>query len=165
MTKKMNTARALRLIRQHKPVTPQEWAALGFKFTVLGSGVFREACRIKGTDLVVKSPLDEGRGPHHDYSEGIQHSKSEMNRLGRLARIDVLKPYLPTVYYYDAKYGQIVMKYYPPIPRYQSFEVLGNVIKSLVSKLAGVTMGDIQEGNTRLKRKDWTVPIFTDLGY
>jgi hypothetical protein len=165
MTKKVSTARALRLIRQHKPVTPQEWAALGFKFTVLGSGVFREACRIKGTDLVVKSPLDEGRGEHHDYTDGIQHSKSEMNRLGRLSRVDVLKPYLPTVYYYDAKHGQIVMKYYPPVPKHLVVGALGRVIKSLVSKLAGISMSDIQESNMRLKRKDWEVCVFTDLGY
>ena len=161
----MKTAKALRLIRTSRPVTPKQWSDLGFKFDVLGHGVFREACRIKGTDLVVKSPLNEGRGGELDYSEGIQHSKSEMNRLGRLARIDVLKPYLPTVYYYDAKHGQIVMKYYPPIDETLKVELLGKVVKSLVSKLAGVTMGDIHEDNIRQKRADWQVCVFTDLGY
>jgi tRNA A-37 threonylcarbamoyl transferase component Bud32 len=160
----MTTAKALRLIRQNKPVTPKQWGDLGIKFTLLGHGVFREAYRIKGTDLVLKAPLGEGRD-HKDYSEGIQHSKSEMNRLGRLARIDVLKPYLPTVYYYDPKYGQIVMKYYPPIDEKLKVELLGKVVKSLVSKLAGVVMGDIHEDNIRQKRGDWQVCVFTDLGY
>jgi hypothetical protein len=164
----MTTTKALRLIRQNKPVSPADWKALGFKFEVVGHGVFREVCRIKGTDLVVKSPLYEGflkPGQQPDYSEGIAHSKAEMNRLGRLARIDVLKPYLPTVYYYDAKHGQTVMKYYPPIAEKQKVELLGKVVKSLVSKLAGVTMGDIHEGNIRQKRGDWQVCVFTDLGY
>jgi hypothetical protein len=166
----MTTAKALRLIRQNKPVTPEQWKALGFRFEYLGRGVFREVCRIKGTDLVVKSPLGEGRidpkrNTKLDYSEGILHSKAEMNRLGRLARIDVLKPYLPTVYYYDAKFGQIVMKYYPPIPQKQKVELLGKVVKSLVSKLANVTMSDIHDDNIRQKRTDWEVCVFTDLGY
>src|SRR5271157_1522324 len=118
MTRRMRTMKALRLIRQHKPVTPKHWAALGLKFEFLGRGVFREVCRIKGTDLVVKSPLGTGTidpklGTKFDYREGIAHSKSEMARLNRLARVAVLRPYLPQVYYYDAKYGQIVMRYYP----------------------------------------------------
>ena len=158
----MSTAKALRLIRQNKPVTPKQWADLGFKFQFLGHGVFREVCRIKGTDLVVKSPLAEG---NLDYSEGITHSKAEMNRLGRLTRIDVLKPHLPTVYYYDAKHGQIVMKYYPPINEKEKVKLLGKVVRSLVSKLAGVSMSDIHEDNIRQKRSDWQVCVFTDLGY
>lgn len=124
--------------------------------------MFREVCRIKGTDLVVKSPLAEG---NLNYSGGIAHSKAEMNRLGRLALIDVLKPYLPTVYWYDAKHGQIVMRYYPPIPPKQKVELLGKVVKSLVSKLAGVSMSDIHDDNVRQKRLDWSIPVFTDLGY
>jgi hypothetical protein len=156
------TAKALRLIRQNKPVTPEDWKALGFKFQYLGAGVFREVCRIKGTDLVVKSPLHIG---NKDYSDGIAHSKAEMNRLGRLARIDVLKPHLPTVYWYDAKHGQIVMKYYPAIPQLQKVELLGKVVRSLVSKLAGVAMSDIHDDNIRQKRADWRVCVFTDLGY
>jgi hypothetical protein len=158
----MTTSKALRLIRQNKPVTPEQWKALGFKFQFLGHGVFREVCRIKGTDLVVKSPLHTG---NLGYSEGIAHSKAEMNRLGRLARIDVLKPHLPTVYSYDAKNGQIVMKYYPTIAEKQKVELLGKVVRSLVSKLAGVTMSDIHEDNIRQKRSDWQVCVFTDLGY
>jgi hypothetical protein len=149
-------------------VTPAQWKALGFKFTVVGHGVFREACRINGTDLVVKSPTYEGTvkpGKQPDYSEGIAHAKSEMNRLGRLARIDVLKPYLPIVYYYDAKHGQTVMRYYPAIPESQKVELLGKVVKDLVSKLAGVVMGDIHGDNIRQKREDWQVCVFTDLGY
>jgi hypothetical protein len=149
-------------------VTPADWRALGFRFKVEGHGVFREVCRIIGTDLVVKSPLYEGPvkpGQQPDYSEGIQHAKSEMNRLGRLARINVLKPYLPTVFYYDAKHGQTVMRYYPPIPDRMKVELLGKVVKSLVSKLAGVSMSDIHDDNLRQKRADWQVPVFTDLGY
>lgn len=146
-------------------MTKEEWEKLGFKFEFLGHGVFREVCRIKGTDLVVKAPLGEGRGPKFDYSEGITHSKAEMNRLGRLARIDVLKPHLPTVYYYDAKNGIIVMKYYPAIDADQKVELLGRVVRSLVSKLANVTMSDIHDDNIRQKRSDWQVCVFTDLGY
>jgi hypothetical protein len=88
-----------------------------------------------------------------------------MARLRRLQKIDVLKPYLPRVFWYDAKKGQTVMAYYPPIPQKQKVEVLGKIVRSLVSKLAGVTMGDIHEDNVRLKRHDWMIPIFTDLGY
>lgn len=167
MTKKTSTAKAIRLIRQHKPVTPKQWADLGFKFEFLGAGIFREVTRIKGTDLVVKSPLADKHPKTGalDYSAGIAHSKAEMNRLGRLSRIDALKPYLPIVYYYDQKYGQIVMKYYPPIKQDMKVELLGKVIKTLVSKLTGVQMSDIHDDNLRMKRADWEVPVFVDLGY
>ena len=159
------TAKALRLIRINNPVTPAQWKALGLKFKSIGHGVFRETVRIVGTDLVIKAPIAEGRGPKFDYSEGIAHAKSEMNRLGRLARIDVLKPYLPRVFWYDAKNGQTVMAYYQPIPEQQKVELMGKVIKMLVNKLAGVVMGDIHEWNIRQKLKDWKIPVFVDLGY
>lgn len=143
-------------------MTPEQWRALGIKFQFLGAGVFREVHRIKGTNFVVKSPLHEG---NFDYSEGIQHSKSEVARIKRLAQIAVLRPYLPKILWYDAKHGQIVMPYYPPIPEAQKVQLMGKVIKNLVSKLAGVTMGDIHGDNIRQKRKGWEVPIFVDLGY
>jgi hypothetical protein len=166
-TRQRATTKALKLIRRSNPVTPAQWKALGLKFEYLGHGVFREVCRVKGTDLVVKSPLGHlGRDPRKlDYSEGIAHAKSEIARLTRLQKVDVLRPFLPQIFWYDAKHGQTVMRYYPAIPEKQKVELMGKVIKVLVSKLAGVTMGDIHGDNVRQKRKDWNIPTFVDLGY
>ncbi len=167
-TRQKTTATILRHIRRNRPVTPAQWAALGVKFTVVGRGVFREVCRIKGTDLVVKSPLYYGKlkpGQQPDYSEGIAHAKSEMARLSRLQKIDVLRPFLPKVFWYDAKSGQTVMSYYPPIPEKQKVTALGKIVKSLVSRLYGITLGDIHEDNLRQKSSDWKIPVLVDLGY
>lgn len=161
-TRQIRTTTILRRIRQSSPVTPAQWRALGVKFDVIGHGVFREVCRIKGTDLVVKSPLAEG---NLDYSEGIAHARSEMNRLSRLERIDVLKPYLPRVFWYDSKHGQIVMRYYEPLQKEDRVQSLGRLVKDLVRHHYGILLGDIHEDNLRKKRKNTINPVFVDLGY
>ena len=53
----------------------------------------------------------------------------------------------------------------PPINENEKVKLLGKVGRSLVSKLAGVSMSDIHEDNIRQKRSDLQVCVFTDLGY
>ena len=100
-------AKALKLIRKHEPVTPNDFKKLGLGLASIGAGVFREVAQIKGCDLVIKFPLEEKGG----YAYGIQHSISEMNRIARLSRVPELKPHLPKVFYFDRKNGIIVMQY------------------------------------------------------
>ena len=154
-------AKALKLIRKHGPVTPNDFKKLGLGLASIGAGVFREVARIKGCDLVVKFPLEEGGG----YSYGIQHSISEMNRIARLSRVPELKPHLPKVFYFDKTNGIIVMQYYPPLGEADAVEYLGKIVKKLVSKMCKIAMSDIHDGNIRKKRKGWEQLVFCDLGY
>ena len=155
-------AKALKLIRKHEPVTPKEFRKLGLGLESIGEGIFREVAKIKGCDLVVKFPLSDGGGC---YSEGIQHSISEMNRITRLARVPELKPHLPKVFYFDRANGIIVMQYYPPLGEADAVEYLGKIVKKLVSKMCKIAMSDIHDGNIRKKRKGWEQLVFIDLGY
>ena len=156
----MTTLQALRLIRSHRPVTFAAFKKLGFKFQFIEAGVFREVSRIRDTDLVVKFPLMEGE---RDYSEGIQHSRSEMRRIRRLSKVKELKPYLPRVHYYDSKHGIIVMKWYDNTDDFGKAELLGKLVKKLIRKISGVVMSDIHEGNIRKKANNSLA--FVDLGY
>ena len=152
----MRKAKALKLIRKHAPSTPEAFRKLGFKLTYLGAGVFREVARIAGCDLVVKFPLDE---------EGIAHSLSEVNRIERLSKVPELKSHLPKIFYFDRKHGIVVMNFYAELTPADAVELLGKIVRKLVSKVAGVTMGDIHDGNVRRKRKGWDTVTFIDLGY
>ena len=154
-------AKALKLIRKHGPVTPNDFKKLGLGLASIGAGVFREVARIKGCDLVVKFPLEEKGG----YSYGIQHSISEMNRIARLSRVPELKPHLPKVFYFDRKNGIIVMNFYPDASDADKVDMLGSLVRKLVQRICRVTLGDIHAGNVRRKRKDWEIPLFVDLGY
>jgi hypothetical protein len=57
------------------------------------------------------------------------------------------------------------MNFYPDLDAEDAVELLGNLVKKLVSKISGVTMGDIHSGNVRRKRKGWNTIMFVDLGY
>lgn len=157
----MRKAKALKLIRKHSPSNPVAFVKLGFRLNYLGAGVFREVARIAGCDLVVKFPLDEADGP----AEGIAHSISEMSRIEKLSRVPELKPHLPKVFYFDRKNGIIVMQFYPELKPNAAVELLGKILRKLVSRVAKVSMNDIHDGNVRRKRKGWEQLVFTDLGY
>ena len=161
VTVPIRKAQVLRIIRRNSPTTPEAFKKLGLRMKPLGAGVFRRVFRIGGCDLVVKFPLSEDSC----FAEGIQHSVSEIKRIERLSRIDELKPHLPKIFYFDRKNGIIVMQYYPELKDGDGVDFLGKVVRKLVSRIGGVTMGDIHEGNIRLKRKGWEQLVFTDLGY
>jgi hypothetical protein len=126
----------------------------------LDEGVFRRVFKISGCPLVVKFPL-EG-----EIVDGVQHSISEVNRIKRLSKIKEVLPHLPKIHYHDRKNGVLIMQFYPrPRNDAETVEMLGKVIKKLVSRIARVQMSDIHADNVRKRRGDWTSAVFTDLGY
>jgi hypothetical protein len=132
----------------------------GIKLRYLNEGVFRRVFKISGCPLVVKFPL-EG-----EIADGVQHSISEVNRVKRLSKIKELVPHLPKIHYHDRKNGVLIMQFYPrPRNDAETVEMLGKVIKKLVSRIARVQMSDIHADNVRKRRGDWTSAVFTDLGY
>jgi hypothetical protein len=144
-----------------RPTNPIAFKAAGIKLRYLDEGVFREVYKISGCPLVVKFPLDDD-----GIEDGIQHSISEVNRIRRLSKIKELMPHLPKVLYHDRMSGVLVMRYYPkPRDAEQTVEMLGKIIKKLVSRIARVQMSDIHADNVRKGRTDWLSAIFTDLGY
>jgi hypothetical protein len=144
-----------------RPTSPTAFKSIGVKLRYLDAGVFREVYKISGCPLVVKFPLDDD-----GIADGIQHSISEVNRINRLSKIKELVPHLPKILYHDRKNGILVMRYYPrPRDAEQTVEMLGKIIKKLVSRIARVQMSDIHADNVRRQRLDWCSAIFTDLGY
>ena len=143
-----------RIIKE-MPTTPRAFRDIGIKLRYIDEGVFRKVYKISGCPLVVKFPVDSG---------GIQHSVSEMRRIRRLGRIKELLPHLPKVLYFNGKSGLVVMEYYPALDPEKGVELLGKVIKKLVSRIAQVAMSDIHSDNIR-RGKRGEIVVFSDLGY
>jgi hypothetical protein len=150
-------------ITKNRPSTPSEFRDAGIKLRYIDMGVFRQVYKISGCPLVVKFPLGDGSG---SVSDGIQHSISEVGRIKRLIGIKELTPHLPKIHYFDRKNGVLVMQFYPrPKDDEETVELLGKIIKKLVSRIARVQMSDIHADNVRLKRQNLRSAIFTDLGF
>ena len=142
-------------ITKLQPTTVADFRTTGIKLRYIDEGVFRKVYKISGCPLVVKFPLD---------NDGIQHSVSEMRRIRRLGRIKELLPHLPKVLYFNGKSGIVVMEYYKALDPEKGVELLGKVIKKLVSRIAKVAMSDIHSDNIRQGRRGEIV-VFSDLGY
>jgi hypothetical protein len=137
--------------------TLAEFRAAGIKLRYIDEGVFRQVYKISGCPLVVKFPIDK---------DGIQHSISEVNRINRLSKIKELLPHLPKVHFHDRVNGVLVMQFYPrPKDDAETVELLGKIIKKLVSRIARVQMSDIHADNVRKRRGDWMSAVFVDCGY
>lgn len=82
---------------------------LGLTFKLLGKGVFRKAYRVNNLPLVAKFPLSK------DACD-VEHSVQEMATLERIRHTKKLREafeeHLPEIYYYNKKYGVILMKEY-----------------------------------------------------
>jgi hypothetical protein len=113
--------------------------------------------------LVVKFPLND----EQDFEGGCAHSTSEVRRIKRLSHIQELKPHLPRVHYYDKANGVLVMRYYPKMEKDRAVELLGTVVKKLVSKIARVQMSDIHIDNIRHQTDASAAGrlVFVDCGY
>ena len=153
----------LRAIIKNRPRTPEEFRKTGIKLRYIDHGVFREVYKVQGCPLVVKFPLNEDQ----DFDDGVQHSMSEVRRIARLSRIQELKPHLPRIFYHDKENGVLVMRYYPKMEKDRAVELLGAIVKKLVSKIARVQMSDIHSDNIR-HQKDASATgrlVFVDCGY
>jgi hypothetical protein len=142
-----------RIIR-NRPTSPQAFREAGIKLRYLDEGVFRRTFKVSGCPLVIKFPLE---------ADGIQHSASEVNRIRRLSRIKELAPHLPKVLHFNRKHGILVMEYYKPLDPVKGIELLGKVIRKLVSRIARVAMSDIHYDNIRQGKQGQVK--FSDLGY
>ena len=161
----MNTRTAIRRIKKYRPTTPAEFKDAGVPLgRLVGSGVFREVVRVKGCDLVVKFPLDDG-----GYRDGRMHTTVELRKLKKLAEYPWMRRYLPKVHYHDPKSGVLVMRYYPRFKNYEDqIEGLGNLIRVLLRRITGVNISDIHCENIRNgtgPEPENYLPILCDLGY
>lgn len=143
--------------------TPADFRAAGIRLRYIDEGAFRQVFKVSGCPLVVKFPLGDGSG---SVSDGVQHSVSEVRRIKRLSGIKELTPHLPKIHYFDRKNGVLVMQFYPrPKDDDETVELLGKIIKKLVSRIARVAMSDIRADNVRKRRGDWMSAVFVDCGY
>ena len=155
----MNIKTAIRRIKKHRPKTYEDFAKAGVPLEIesLGEGVFRVVYKAHKLPLVVKFSL---------WGDDKCHTHSEMRRIKALSKYPKMRKYLPKVYYYDARGGIVVMKYYPPMNKNSKDAPLERLAQSLVKDLTGMLLGDIHAGNvtTDTGRSDGR-PIFLDLGY
>ena len=149
-----------RIIR-NRPTTPEDCRTAGIKLRYLDEGVFRRVFKVSGCPLVIKFPLAG------EFNDGVQHSISEVARIKRLGRVKELIPHLPKIFYHDRKNGVLVMQFYPrPRDDAHTVELLGKIIKKLVSRIARVQMSDIHSDNVRKRyRGDTASAVFVDCGY
>ena len=155
----MRTQEALRKIRRHRPISPKGFKSLGLLGAYIGGGVFRETFRIKGTNLIVKFPLNEAES-------GIGHMRTEMRRLAKINQVKALRPHLPKVWYYDKSYGIIVMTRYIQPSKSRTLYLMGEIIRKLVKQYAHTEMNDIHEDNMMMTAgKNNKRLVFVDLGY
>ena len=135
-----------------------DFRALKLPLRFIGAGVFREAYRIVGFDLVVKFPQG---------SYGQKHNVTEARRIARLSRFRYLRKHLPKIHYLDPK-GVMVMRYYENAKRdWDSMDAMGELIEKLIYKATGVDCSDIHGGNCGLRLRGDETPelILLDLGY
>lgn len=167
----MTNQQALRKIKRHQPTSPDDFRALGLLGRFVGAGVFRETYRIRGTNLIVKFPLDEApKDKPADYTCGRVHTRTEVKRIAKLSTIPVLRPHLPKVWYADLKHGVVVMTHYVKASGgyggWNRIELLGRIIRKLVKLVAHTEMNDIHGDNVRLAGdKHSRRLVFVDLGY
>jgi len=160
-SKRISVAKALRIIRQSRPETPKDFRRAGLQLTFLGRGVFREVCKVRNCDLVVKFPLDDKLG---DSDEGKEHSLAEIRRVRRLNKFRVMRRHLPKIYYYDKDSGVLVMHYYPKFTTYEAeADAMGQMIQELIKSSTRVRCTDIHSENVHVTRMGDAVVI--DFGY
>ena len=98
------------MFKKHNPLTVRQVEKhAGMKLEELGSGEFRKAFRIVGTDLVVKFPL---------ATDDIEHSRVEYQRCHDIMRQPkwyLLRKYIPKVYHFNPNTGVLIMHYYEPV--------------------------------------------------
>jgi hypothetical protein len=165
------TRRALRLIRKGHPKTLEETAALLIGLEEAGTGAFRAAYRIRGTDLLIKFPLKYrcesqetpgGSEVWHD-KDGKNHTRMEMEKILALGKFPIMRKHIPHVYYFHSKNGVIVTRYYPKSTSMWVRSATSRLVSEMVKKYCGVTLGDLTPDNLRVKRYDCL--IIADLGY
>lgn len=160
--RKIPVSVAIRKIRTHKPTSPKAFKAIGLTLRWIESGVFRETCRIINCDLVVKFPLIEKK----TAVEGRRHTRTEIARIGRLAKHRWMRPYLPTIYWHDKQSGTLVMSYHPPFTDHEDqVDALGKFVQLLLRKSTGVRSTDLHSENIHKKRENWNIVTLIDLGY
>jgi hypothetical protein len=159
------TRRALRLIRKGQPKNFDEAMTLGMGALVeVGQGAFRTAYRIHGTSLLIKFPLmfhySSEPNSWHD-KEGKNHTRMEVKKIRALLEFPMWRKHLPPVYYFNARDGVMVTKYYRERKKSVVDRERNILMGELVKEFCGVVLGDITDDNVKVD--DHLVII--DLGY
>lgn len=152
----------LRKIKRLKPKTRSE---VTFPMEELFDGSFRRGFWIPDTDLVIKFPYEDKdleNGEGSGLENGIIHTQREFKKIKKLSRFKCLRQHLPKIYYYDAKNGVIVMKYYNRIGEERELWELRGLLSTVILELTGVEIDDIVGSN--VKTDEQRNLIFVDLG-
>jgi hypothetical protein len=150
------TRRALRIIRRAQPKTVEDARDLPIGgLTFVDEGAFRKAYRIRGTNLLIKFPLNR----LDDVCK--IHTRMEVKKIRALREFPVIRKHIPPVYYFHSRDGVMVTRYYP-----KSKGLMGathQLISDMIKGFCGVILGDLCSDN--LRTKPYGNLIFIDLGY
>lgn len=108
-----NYPELIRSLRRSRPANAAEFTACtGRALSLLGSGWRRETYRIKGTELVVKFPMQFVELPS-EAAVCIRHARAEMRIITNILRrksLRHLRRFVPKVFYFDHKTGVMVVE-------------------------------------------------------
>jgi hypothetical protein len=137
---------------------------LGFKLKHLGSGLFRDAYLLKGHELIVKVPQDDG---YCGWNMNFLHTKKEIANIKRIKRNKKYRPlwrYLPRIHYYNKESGLVLMERYYEIKNWKLADQITTMLSNLVDDLLGSDSdNDIHSQNVFITQDE--SPVLIDLGY
>lgn len=160
---------ALRKIRKYKFKTVEAARVEGLICVNIGEGAFRKSYRIVGTSLLIKFPIWEKRNDgagveHEDDYIGKCHTRAEVRKIKALKKFPCMRAHLPPVYYYSAKDGVMVTKYFKPLIGWRRDTNMSRVVSKTIKELTKITLDDISGDNVKFDREKSSL-IFVDLGY
>lgn len=146
------------MIKARRPKNPSEFNRSGIPIRRVSEdqGIFRAIYKVTNCDLIVKFP----KAP-----SGKKHTADEVTRIKKLRKFACMKAHLPTIHYYDAEAGVLVVDYCPKFTTYEKeADAMGTFIQKLIKAATGVSISDIHSENVHkhVKRDD---AVIIDAGY
>lgn len=167
--KSKRTKELLGKIEEIRPKTEKDLSRAGIKYRQIGFGSFRTTYRITGYDVVIKFPNQDTLEGEDEIN--AEHTRMEYRRIKRIEeRLPFMKQHMPSILYYDAKNGVIVMEYVSGRHMLNSVENgCVNQILRKAFKAAGVTLDDGWGDNVIIARKRKNgysrKAVIVDVGY
>lgn len=150
------------LIVKYEPQTMDDVEGMGISFESIGEGLFREAFRIKGANLVIKVPKTDGDESWEDCYKHAMDEVKKVKSFRKGKKYRVLWRYLPKILYVNERSGLILMPYYRKLS-ISKREIVADMISNLFCDLGRDNGGDVHESNVALGEYD--EPVVLDFGY
>lgn len=149
---------------KYNPKDLKDFKKLKLEMIPLSSGAYRTVYRVKGSNVVVKIPVN-------DDSSNRVHAREEVRAINNIKRFKrkyaKLIPMMPEVYYFNETSGVTAMKYYKKIRGNVAYTVAGLVedVVELTMKDKNLYIGGMDIHGSNVHVDENGNPIIIDLGY